>query len=206
MIDTITQIWDDNFSENSPLEGSNKVENAVSIANWTAASGSADTNVAGRTSDVCLDCVSGFMEDAGIHMPNTSSVKTFIDAMNGHKVRLWEHDPINMATVESDPKVWEHHKQFDIITNPIDLVAGDILVVRSHNGAYDGLHTTLVTGVNGTPKGFSMFTGVDVVHDKGTNYPITKDQYEWHGLQHGEGPGSTEGNRTFVEAYRYIGE
>ena len=198
--------WFDNlFSDETPLSGGDKVETAVRIGEWTANTGG-DTNIGGRTSKVCLDCVSGFMTEAGLPMPSTSSVPVFIDAMEGNKVRLWEHDEMAMTTVEGDPRVWADHKKYARVDNPKDLQPGDILIVESHNNQYHGLHSALVTNVEGTSEGWSMFTGVDIVHDKGSAYNVQQDQYEWWELEHGEGKGSQQGNRKFHTAYRYIGD
>lgn len=205
MVDYIDSFWDENFAEPSPLDSADKVESAVRHGEFAAVTRQ-DTDDNGRKWKVCLDCVSGFMKDAGIPMPNTSSVPVFMDAMHGRKVKLWEHDEFTMGRVEGDRKIWSDYKNFQTITDPNDLRPGDVMIVESHSGNYSGLHTTLVTNINGTDKGWSMFTGVDVVHDMGANYPVQKSQYEWHELHYGSKDSEKEGNRKFVEAYRYIGD
>ena len=204
MVDFFSEIF-----EKMDFGESDKVTTALNIAEYEVAS-KGDTNVGGRTTKVCLNCVSKIMRDADIPMPKTSSIDNFMDAMGGIKTPLYEYDANSMKYVESAPKEWADRDKFKIIDRPGDIKAGDVLIVESHNGNYHGKHATLVSSISGDVDDAGMwggmFSGIDVIHDMGANYPISKSHYEWTELLEGEDTPDNRGNRKFVAAYRYIGD
>ena len=185
-----------------------KVTTAINIGEYEVASGG-DTMVGQRNFKVCLDCVSKIMGGAEIPMPKTSDIDTFMGAMVGYKVSLYEFNDNDMKWTPSAPKVWKDRDQFKVIDNAGDIAPGDIMIVEAHNGNYHGKHATLVSNVSGgvDDKGFfrGFFSGVDVIHDMGEEFPITKSHYEWTHLTDGEQSDKNQGNRKFIMAYRYTG-
>jgi hypothetical protein len=204
MVDFLNEIFDE-----FDIGEKDKVTTALNIAEYEVASGG-DTKVGNRTSKVCLNCVSKIMRDADIPMPRTSSIDNFMEAMAGIKTSLYEYDANSMQYVQSSPKLWQDRDKFDIIDKPGGIKAGDIMIVESHNGNYHGKHAVLVSNVQGSVdnSGFwgGMFSGIDVIHDMGSNYPISKTHYEWTELVEGEDHPESAGNRKFIAAYRYRGK
>ena len=209
-------FFDEWLKDDSMLNEGNPINLAVNIAKYKANSGEYDTWVGTRHGAVCYDCVRGIMTDANIPMPKTSSVKNFMDAIEGGYVELWDHG-IDEARSTKDVvrynyKQYEDRHNWEIVENLDSLQTGDIMVVRSTSGS--GLHATMVTGVSGNSNyGRNILgrfvSGVSVVHDRGGPSAIDSNvvqtsEYEWSELLEGEGGGLGK-NRQFIKAYRYTG-
>jgi hypothetical protein len=195
-------FFEENLAENDIFGAKGQVSTAVNRANFRA---SQDLDMVGygehgnpRYDNVCWDCVRDIMDDSGLPVPETSSVDVMMDAMEGLPVKTWD--------TPEYPEVWPGHAYYKTIVDPNELQAGDILVVQSRSGRHSGKHAVFVTGVSGGANntGFfsSLFTGVDIVHDKGKGHPIKKEDYEWSELVYGQA-GENAGNRKFIVAYRY---
>jgi len=176
-------------------------EKVVQAAKFKARYGY-DTEVAGRKTLVCLDCVTGILADAEIPVPKTSSIPTFKDALRGYKVELWDHV---RADGSFERKRYGDHKSWTEIKDFSDLQSGDVVFVKSvGNDGSRGEHAVLVTGTHGDgTKASNIWSGsqggIDIVHDKGSSYPILNDHYSWGDLLYGNGGG----NRMFQTAFRY---
>ena len=150
---------------------------------------------------VCLKCVRNIYSEANIPFPATNSVVTFMDAMDGIAVDLFNNPKDSNGRRMRVP--YAGRKDWSEITMASGLVPGDIMVVMNADG---GLHATMVTNVQGGPNSQGLFqgyyTGVDVIHDRGPSSPVQSSHYEWHELVEGQG-GDAGDNRKFVNAYRY---
>ena len=209
-------FFDEWLKDDSMLNQSNPVDLAVTIAKYMANSGEYDTYVGTRKGLVCYDCVRNIMNDAGIPMPETSSVLNFMHAVEGKYVELKDHG-IDEARTNTDMirykyKKYHDSESWDTIENLDSLKTGDILVVNALGPS--GLHATMVTGISGNPNyGNNILgkfvSGVSVVHDKGEPNMLSENvvqmsEYEWEDLLRGQG-GGLGTNQKFVKAYRYKG-
>ena len=211
------EIFSRHFEENNLFNETNPINLAVSIAKFKAQAGNYDTWVGKRQGLVCLDCVKTIMTDAGIPMPNTSDIDTFISAVSGYDVELPEHgiDEIRSDNqfLKYNARPYEDSNSWQVIADVGAVKAGDVLVVESIAGL--GKHATMVTNVSGSVADADrllgwVFSGVSVVHDRGEPTAITErvvqlEEYEWEELVSGQG-GPYGENRRFIGAYRYIGE
>ncbi|QDP66945.1 MAG: hypothetical protein Unbinned4409contig1002_46 [Prokaryotic dsDNA virus sp.] len=162
-----------------------------------------DFNIQGDESNVCIKCAKTIYQKSGIPFPATNSVVTFMDAIEGNKVDLFDNPKdINGNRITQR---YEGRNDWDVLVSAGSVRAGDIMVVQNMEG---GLHATVVTKIDGSPDdmGFfdGYFTGVDVIHDRGANSPVGSSHYEWYEINEGQG-GDKGPNRKFVKAYRYKG-
>jgi hypothetical protein len=182
------------------------VRKAVEVAKHKSKFGY-DTWVGKRDSQVCADACRNIYKDAGIAMPETNSLATMMDALEGLPVQLY-NNPVNEKGARVS-QVWEGSKDWLSIENPGEIKPGDFMVV--HNDT-QGMHGVFVSNIAGNPdnrnffKGY--FSGVDIVHDPGSNERVQSSHYEWAELYEGH-PESEDLdrqiNRKFVRAFRYIG-
>tara|TARA_R100000458_G_C8223913_1_gene207487 strand:+ start:6 stop:644 length:639 start_codon:yes stop_codon:yes gene_type:complete len=195
------QLW--STMEDKDLLAEDKTALKVAQAAKFKSTQGYDTNIAGRKSFVCLDCVTGILADAEIPVPKTSYIPTFIDALRGHKVQLWNNPKING---ELSKQVYKDHVSWQEITDYKDLKSGDVLFVHTLEG---GQHAAIVTSLKGEARkegedvlniwGASR-NGVNIVHDKGSRYPVRQDFYSFEDLAFGQ---RDTNNRKFITAFRY---
>jgi hypothetical protein len=207
----INKIWNTFISDDNAITEDGTLEQAIYIANQHV-NEHRDTyrNFGFRTEDydkTCVKCVRNIFEEAKIPFPATNSVVTFMDAMSGYSVDMYDN-PVDQNGVRQRSK-FKHADKWDTILTPGDLQKGDVLIVHNDEGGY---HATFVTDVSGemSQNGLaqSFYTGVDIIHDKGaptitSDRPVQRDHYEWYELNPADG--STGGNRNFVAAYRFTG-
>ena len=211
------EIFDRHLKENNLFNETDPVQMAIAIAKYKAQAGNYDTWVGKRDGLVCLDCVKTIMTDAGIPMPNTSDIDTFISAVSGWDVELPEHGIDEFRSdnqfIKYNAREYKDSNSWQVIDDVGAVQPGDILVVETIAGL--GKHATMVTNVSGTAEDADkflgwIFSGISVVHDRGQ--PTTTEErvvqlskYEWEDLVSGQG-GDYGENRRFIGAYRYIGE
>ena len=162
-----------------------------------------DFKIGNSEKNVCLKCAKTIYQNSGIPFPATNSVVTFMDAIEGNKVDLFDNPKNNEG--ERIKQRYEGRNNWEVILSAGSIQPGDIMVVQNNTG---GLHATVVTNIDGTPDDMGAFsgwyTGVDVIHDSGSNSPVKTSHYEWQEINEGQG-GVKNVNRKFVKAYRYKG-
>lgn len=162
-----------------------------------------DFTIEGSQRNVCIKCAKTIYQKSGIPFPATNSVVTFMDAIEGNKVDLFDNPKDNQG--RRIRQRYEGRNNWDVLVSAGSVQPGDIMVVQNSSG---GLHATVVTKIDGSPNdmGFfdGYFTGVDVIHDRGINSPVGSSHYEWYEINEGQG-GDKGPNRRFVKAYRYKG-
>ena len=114
---------------------------------------------------VCMRCVKDIIQEAGIQMPQTNNVATFMDAVEGRPVELFNHI--------GERRVYPPSVDWGVIDSAADLREGDIMIVNNSDGGY---HAVLVKNVSGSPDRNGLFrgyfSGVDVIHDRAFEYAI----------------------------------
>jgi len=195
----------DMFRDQNIMAEDGTIDKAVEIAT-DAANNKKDTyhGTGKRNADydnVCLKCVRNIFGEANIPFPSTNSVVTFMDAMAGVPVDLFDNPKDANGKRMRVPYVGR--KNWTTLDIASGLKPGDVMVVKNNTG---GFHATMITNISGGPddQGFfqGFYTGVDVVHDRGNIWPVQSSHYEWQTLVEGQG-GDFGENRKFVKAYRY---
>mgnify|MGYP003132398413 CR=1 FL=1 len=190
----ITQA--DGTTEKAVEVGKDKVQSGADTFRWRYESGKKVKDY----EKVCMRCINDIFTEAGIAMPLTNNVATFMDAVEGRPVELLSHI--------GEKRHYKPSKDWQAIDIASDLKAGDIMVVNNTEGGY---HAVLIKNVTGTPDRNGLFrgyfNGVDVIHDRGAplgNDPrsIQTNHYEWYELNEGQG-GEQGPNRKFVRGYRF---
>tara|TARA_R100000900_G_scaffold67692_4_gene53949 strand:- start:1927 stop:2493 length:567 start_codon:yes stop_codon:yes gene_type:complete len=162
-----------------------------------------DFEIQGSKDKVCLKCAKTIYQKSGIPFPATNSVITFMDAIEGYKVDMYDNPKDRQG--KRIPSRYEHRNDWEIIVSAGSIRPGDIMVVNNTEG---GMHATVVSKMSGNPDSMGMFSGwfsgIDVIHDSGKDGPVKSSHYEWYDINEGQG-GDKGPNRKFVKGYRYKG-
>ena len=100
--DPLDENWAWSSLEDLDMFGADETSKKVVEAAKFKARNDYDTNIAGRKHLVCLDCIKGIFSDAGVDVPQTSDINTFMDAVRGYKVQLWNHPMIDGKIQKKD--------------------------------------------------------------------------------------------------------
>tara|TARA_R100001463_G_scaffold35623_1_gene77349 strand:- start:5489 stop:6070 length:582 start_codon:yes stop_codon:yes gene_type:complete len=152
--------------------------------------------------DVCVKCMRNIFSDTNIPFPETNNVVTFMDAIEGNKVDLFNNPKDSNGNRVKQR--YSGRKHWEVITDANNLKAGDVMIVHNNEG---GLHATMITSLTGDTSSTGVlstwYTGINVIHDPGKGSATKSSHYEWHELNNGEGRSNL--NRKFKRAYRYKG-